>query len=295
MARGRMLNKKISKSIQFNALPDDTCRLLATWIIAHLDKNGVFTAEPVLVKSDVFPWRSDITIEQVEHCLTAMEQNGLIVIFWAKGMKWQYWPGFTENQIGLRADRESTDCPEPPLLPTCEQEPEDSQPDESSSAEVIRQPSGNLPESIPPNLKESKDKEKEKGNGGAEAQPPADKPPKETKPKTARPDVIPAFKAYVDITGYHAITKHWRDKMAEAVGAEPENVAFWGKVVEAWTGKGWFKGNIEGMLEFYSRRVLPGEDKKNGNFAKTGPNGNTPPLTEEQRQALAYRAAHPDA
>jgi len=46
MARGRMLNKKVSRSLQFDQLPDDTCRLLATWTVAHLDVNGVFCADP---------------------------------------------------------------------------------------------------------------------------------------------------------------------------------------------------------------------------------------------------------
>ena len=36
MARGRMLNRSVSLSAKFQALPDDTSRLLATWIIPQL-------------------------------------------------------------------------------------------------------------------------------------------------------------------------------------------------------------------------------------------------------------------
>jgi len=66
MARGRMLNNSISRSLKFDQLPDDTCRLLATWIISHLDFRGVFYADAIMVKSLVFTRRSDITDEQIE-------------------------------------------------------------------------------------------------------------------------------------------------------------------------------------------------------------------------------------
>ena len=66
MARGRMVNHSISRSLKFNQLPDDTCRLLATWIISHLDKNGVFYGDPVMVRSLIFPRRVDIEVAQVE-------------------------------------------------------------------------------------------------------------------------------------------------------------------------------------------------------------------------------------
>lgn len=114
MARGRMLNKTISASRKFQDLPDDTCRLLATWIIPHLDMNGVFYAEPAMVKAFVFPRRTDITADQVEQYLDAIERAGLIYRFWANGDLWQCWPGFADNQVGLRRDRESTDYPTPP-------------------------------------------------------------------------------------------------------------------------------------------------------------------------------------
>lgn len=109
-----MLNKTICVSKKFQELPNDTCRLLATWVIAHLDKNGVYHGDPAIVKSYVFPRRSDVTIEDVDGYLDAMEAVGLIVRFTAKQDSWQWWPGFPDNQAGLRADRETTDFPPPP-------------------------------------------------------------------------------------------------------------------------------------------------------------------------------------
>lgn len=120
MARGRMLNNKISASKQFNLLSTDTCRLLATWTIAHLDMRGVFYGDPAIVKSYVFPRRADVTIEDVERYLQIMANTKdgdgvpLIILFEARGELWQYWPQFAANQVGLRADRESSDFPCPP-------------------------------------------------------------------------------------------------------------------------------------------------------------------------------------
>jgi len=114
MARGRMLNQTVSASLKFQQLPNDTCRLLATWIIPYLDLNGVYYADPTMVKSAVFPRRADITPEMVAGYLDAIEGIGLIVRFEAKGDLWQWWPGFAGNQVGLRRDRESTNYPLPP-------------------------------------------------------------------------------------------------------------------------------------------------------------------------------------
>lgn len=143
MARGRMLNKMVCASLKFHDLPDDTCRLLATWIIPHLDKNGVFYADPAMVKSYVFPRRADITTEQVQEYLDCLVYAGLVVFFEAKGDTWQHWPGFMDNQVGLRADRETTDFPQPP----------------EAMPETIRQDAGKMPEPIPPNRSEVKGSE----------------------------------------------------------------------------------------------------------------------------------------
>lgn len=114
MARGRMLNKSICRSRKFQELPSDTCRLLATWLISHLDKHGVYHGDPAIVKSYVFPRRSDVTVEDVDRYLDEMQAVGLIVRFNAKRDQWQWWPGFADNQVGLRADRETTNFPQPP-------------------------------------------------------------------------------------------------------------------------------------------------------------------------------------
>lgn len=157
MARGRMLNKTVSLSDKFNNLPDDTSRLLATWLLAHLDFRGVFYADAIRVRTQVFSMREDLTTLRVKHCLEAIEAVGLFKTFKARNQVWMFWPGFEHNQINLRKDRESSPYPPPPA----DYVPEDSdefppEPEDPCDdyPEDIRQTSGNVPEGIPPKMPE---------------------------------------------------------------------------------------------------------------------------------------------
>lgn len=156
MSRGRMLNKSVSASVKIHNLSDDTCRLLATWIIPHLDMRGVFYGDAAMVKSTIFPRRADVTIEQVEGYLQELCDAGLLEIFEANGDVWQYWPGFSHNQIGLRADRESSQFPKPPGYIETEDQANDGRLPEDS-----RNDDGNLPaedkENVNVNLSETEE------------------------------------------------------------------------------------------------------------------------------------------
>lgn len=114
MARGRMINRDVSLSLKFGALVNDTTRLLATWTIPHLDKRGVFHADPQIVRSFVFPLRQDLNTQEVAAMIDDLERVGLIRRFADGGRMWQVWPGFADNQKGLHAEREGTDFPPPP-------------------------------------------------------------------------------------------------------------------------------------------------------------------------------------
>lgn len=108
-----MLSKTICMSDQFNALGDDFSRLLATWVIPHLDMRGVFYADPRIVRAAVFPMRDDVTVERVQYAINMMREVGLIEVFEAGGKAWMVWPKFAEHQTGLRTDRETTQYPDP--------------------------------------------------------------------------------------------------------------------------------------------------------------------------------------
>jgi hypothetical protein len=105
MAQGRMLLKRISMSDKVNRLSCDTARLLYTWMIAHLDKNGCFYANPTLVKNIVFPHREDLKTSQIEKYLSEMEQVGLLVRYQDNG-NYLCYPDFEEKQPYLRKDKE---------------------------------------------------------------------------------------------------------------------------------------------------------------------------------------------
>lgn len=309
MARGRMLNKKVSRSRQIDLLPDDTCRLMATWTIAHLDVNGVFYADPTMVCSLIFPRRTDISVEQVECYLDAMEQVGLIERYENGGEMWQWWPAFLENQIGLRADRERPQYPSPPV---CEAETV------SGDADFSGEDAGYMPESIrhddgklPAEEKLSEVKVKlseEKAPQAAGANAPSRTPPKaqkRTKQKKPTPAAVKAFRAAA--ARYPA--KSWYDEVASTVGEEQCNLDRWHAVVFKWVGLGWKPTNVSGMLECFRENRMPGDGGRNDGRTKpveqvvqatglgetitadnAGPGGR--PLTEAERNAMGIRPQH---
>ncbi len=107
MAKGRLLNKKISLNDKVNRLSCDTSRLLFTWLIAHLDQHGCYYGEAKTVKSLVFPLRSDVKISKIESFLKEFEELGLIIRYDIEGVKYLFFPKFTENQPNLRPEREA--------------------------------------------------------------------------------------------------------------------------------------------------------------------------------------------
>ncbi len=118
MARGRMINKKISASKRVNDLPPEAV-ITFCFLISHLDVNGIFFGSPEMVKSLVVPRRPS-TIKQVENYLRLMEKAvndagiPLIKRFQSNGDSYLYCPGFRDEQPGLRPERERAEYPEPP-------------------------------------------------------------------------------------------------------------------------------------------------------------------------------------
>lgn len=243
MARGRMLNKTVSLSQKFANLPDDTCRLLATWSIAFLDYRGVFYAEPAIVRSQVMPLSDDITNAKIAVYLQAMEDVGLIARFEANDRKWMQWPGFGDNQIGLRRKRESTDFPAPPGW-VDDDDANDVEHDGGNLPEESRDDGGNEAANIPPKGKEEKGKEVEvKGKRSEEEEdcessdsPPApDSPPSKPKSKKSIADERsshPAILAVFHVTGKMP-HKDIYEAIIDALGQSPNET----KLKECW--KAW--------------------------------------------------------
>lgn len=113
MATGRMLQKRISNSRKMSLLSSDGARLLYTWMLAHLDVNGCFYADPVLVNNLVLT-RLGKNAKDVQKWLEEMEEVGLIIRYESNGEMYLIYPDFFEKQKGLRPDREgNSDIPQP--------------------------------------------------------------------------------------------------------------------------------------------------------------------------------------
>jgi len=112
MARGRMLQNRISKSKKLSGLSSDTVRLLYTWMLSHLDVNGNFYADPVMVNNLVFT-RLGHSAETINAALCELDEVGLIRIFEFKGEYYLNYPDFNEKQPKINKEREGKpDIPE---------------------------------------------------------------------------------------------------------------------------------------------------------------------------------------
>lgn len=105
MAEGRMLKKIISKSRRLAELKSDSARLLYTWLLAHLDIEGRFSADPYVIKGIVFPRIKSITPAKISNWLNDIERKGLIIVYQVDSDIYLQYRKFKEYQ-SLRPDRE---------------------------------------------------------------------------------------------------------------------------------------------------------------------------------------------
>ena len=120
MARGRMILNSISLDEKVNSLSSDSCRLLFTWMITHLDREGRIYGEPGVVKGLVFPRLHHNSIRKVAKMLQELHDIGLIIcytdvkFFTGSSEKRQTdvknyyisFPNFELHQPGMRKERE---------------------------------------------------------------------------------------------------------------------------------------------------------------------------------------------
>jgi hypothetical protein len=180
MARGRMINTSITQSKQVNDLPDDSCRLAFTWAITLLDCEGRMPGDPALVRSLIFPRRTDVSVEQMAAYIQAWADAGLVVWYEAGGDLWLFFPGFERHQVGLRKDKEApsrippppgtseplpTEPPPPDPIPAGGIEPGPVRTKDGVGPELVRSDDGESPPEIKEKLKGSR-RERELGASG---------------------------------------------------------------------------------------------------------------------------------
>ena len=113
MPRGRFLSKSISLDEKVNALSDDTCRLLFTWLIPHLDCEGRLHGDPTTVKSIIFP-RRKISERRIDKYLDEIAKLGLIFRYSINGNAYLSAPHFEKHQMGLQKSKEAQSQIPPP-------------------------------------------------------------------------------------------------------------------------------------------------------------------------------------
>lgn len=140
MAKGRMLSKAVSTSQKLANLKSDSARLLWTWLLPHLDREGRFFAEASVVKGHAVPRLKNHTEKTIAEHLQQLADVGLILLYEVNGDTYLQYNQFDEHQSGLHKEREPTSpCPPPP--------------------EECRKNAGKVPEECRNKLKESKVKE----------------------------------------------------------------------------------------------------------------------------------------
>ncbi len=132
MARGRFISKCITADKTINELSDDLSSLAFTWLITFADAEGRTYGDPIMVKSMLFPRRTDITPEKMAECIGEWADAELIIWYEANDERWIQFNNFEKHQVGLRKDRE---------------------PQSEIPAEGIRINAGSEPEDIPLNIK----------------------------------------------------------------------------------------------------------------------------------------------
>lgn len=166
MARGRMINKKISLSHKPNQL---SCRAYALFctMIAHLDVNGILPADPDFIKAAVVPRRKEQTKKSIKVDLNCMRDLKILVFFQVDFSTYVWFPGFRDEQPGLRADKERPQYPPPPqqdkqghpsngdaeLSSLDGQKTEINRNVDGMSTEIGRNQDGTIPEKFPPKVK----------------------------------------------------------------------------------------------------------------------------------------------
>lgn len=107
MPDGRFLSKSIAYSAQVGRVSLEADYLF-TRMIPHLDSAGRMSGEPLSIKAQCCPLRSEITPEVVEECLVELALEGLV--YWyagPDGTRHLDFPGFHQHQRGARLEREA--------------------------------------------------------------------------------------------------------------------------------------------------------------------------------------------
>ena len=109
MARGRMLNRKISLNKDVARLVNEAgieAGLVYTWLIAHLDRDGRHHGDPEIIKAQVCPRISGVTPDHIRTMCGVAQGIGLLNWYEVDGEMYLEYPNFSQNQRHMKYDRE---------------------------------------------------------------------------------------------------------------------------------------------------------------------------------------------
>lgn len=99
---------------------------------------------------------------------------------------------------------------------------------------------------------------------GASAPPPPAQEEKEPEPEPEQATAKhPAIQAYREVARLYP-SRAWYQAIADTIGEAKEDIARWRRIVMAWVGVGWNPRNVSGMLDYWGKAALPGEDNGHG-------------------------------
>lgn len=115
MARGRMLNRKVSRSRKVADLSRDVGPWAVVFhhrLIANLDINGNCRADRWWLKSELHPLDDDVLPEDCDRFAAALVDHELAKRYEVDGMQYLHVPDFQNEQGQLRRDKEKPQVPD---------------------------------------------------------------------------------------------------------------------------------------------------------------------------------------
>ena len=140
-----------------------------------------------------------------------------------------------------------------------------------ATGEVVNKIDQSSKQILPPSIKETI--KKESAAAGAAAAEPAPSPPSQSvKTQRRKSEPTPAAVEVFRQNAHRFPARSWHADIVKTVGDDPAALELWGRIVHAWVGLGWNPQNATGMLEFFARGEIPGEDRRERERPASGAN-----------------------
>ena len=113
MPQYRKLNVNILSSPDVDAMPNDFIRLAWTWLPLICTRDGTGLLHTTLIKSQLFPMRSDVTVDMIDQAFSYFEKAGLITVYEVDGRWYYHVINFVKYQ-GVTIKESPSPYPPPP-------------------------------------------------------------------------------------------------------------------------------------------------------------------------------------